>query len=100
MAPCIAPSCRRYHTRCGHVNLARPFNAAQRADDAADQRKAQTGAASQPARRPDPLVLQDGLPEDDDGIENETCHTDRSVADAADSALAARVRRNLLPCTG
>jgi len=100
VAACIAPSCRRFRARCGHVNLARPFNAARRADGAADLGKEQTGAASKPVRPPDPLVLQGGLPEEDEGIEKETCDTERSPADAAESAVAARVRRNLLPCTG
>ena len=46
------------------------------------------------------VVLQPGLPEEDAGIEREPCETQRGCADAAEATVAARVRRNLLPCYG
>jgi len=48
----------------------------------------------------DGLGLPDDLPEEDAGIEREPSDTARGSADAAEATVAARVRRNLLPCVG
>jgi len=104
VATCIAPCCRRFRARCGHVALARPFNAVTRAADIAAGVK--PGAARAVAKTSTPGSVRDGqalppgLPEEDAGIESEPCDTERSSSDAAESTVSARVRRNMLPCIG
>jgi len=99
-ATCIAPSCRRFRTRCGHVALARPLKAARRAA-ATDLKEAVSAKPKiKAATTRDGIGLPPDLPEEDAGIETEPCDTDRGSADAAEATVAARVRRNLLPCVG
>jgi len=102
VATCIAPSCRRFRARCGHVVLARPFNAEARVVDADEA--AQDPSAT--VAKPKPAVTVDGPSEtrgpadEDAGIELEPGDTERASSDAAEAAVSARVRRNLLPCLG
>jgi len=97
-ATCIAPSCRRFRTRCGHVALARPLNGARRA--AASELKPAVAAKPKvkAATTSDGRGVPADLPEEDAGIETEPCDTARGSADAAEANVAARVRRNILPC--
>lgn len=99
VATCIAPSCRRFRARCGHVAMARPFNDAQRADVAVPT-KERTASTPKVAAASDGAGLQAGLPDEDAGIEMEQGDTERGSEDAAEATVAARVRRNLLPCVG
>ena len=102
VATCIAPSCRRFRARCGHVVLARPLNTERRAMDASDAAKdpcAKVGKFK-PAAAVDCAPVPHEPADEDVGIESEPSDTDRASSDAAEAAVAARVRRNLLPCVG
>jgi len=102
VATCIAPSCRCFRARCGHVALARPLNMEHRAMDASDAAKdpcAKVGNVK-------PAAAVDGAPvphepaDEDVGIASDPGDEDRVSSDAAAAAVAARVRRSLLPCVG
>ena len=102
VATCIAPSCRCFRARCGHVVLARPLNVERRAFDASDA-ATDTGGKVGKAK---PATAVDGAPvpnepaDEDVGIESEPGDTNRASSDAAEATVAARVRRHLLPCLG
>jgi len=102
VATCIAPSCRRFRARCGHVVLARPYNAERRAMDASDAAKdpAAKIIKTKPPAPVDGSSVPRGPADEDFGIESEPGDTDRAGSDAAEATVAARVRRNLLPCLG
>lgn len=102
VATCIAPSCRRFRARCGHVVLARPFNSERRAIDASVGARdpAAKVAKAKPAAAVDGRSVPLGPDDEDAGIESEPGDTDRAPSDAAEATVAARVRRNLLPCLG
>jgi len=99
VAACITPSCRRFRARCGHVKLARPFNAELRSKVAVAV-KERGSSAPKAAPAGDGAGLHGGVPEDDAGIEKEPGDTVRDGGDAAEATVALRVRRNLLPCVG
>ena len=101
-AACIAPSCRRFRSRCGHVTFVRPLHEDHRATAAAGDAMGNTtrSASYKTAVRADPPSAIDGVPDDDVGIESAPCDTARSSTDAAEAAVSARVRRNMLPCAG
>jgi len=99
VAACIAPSCRRFRARCGHVKLARPFNAELRSEVAVAV-KEWSSSAPKAAPAGDSACLHGGLPEEDAGIEKEPGDTVRDGGDAAEATVALRVRRNLLLCVG
>jgi len=102
VATCIAPSCRRFRARCGHVVLSRPLNAERRAAAASDAAMAPAAkiAKDKPAAVDDGPTVPRGPDDEDAGIESEPGDTERSTGDAAEATVAARVRRNLLPCVG
>lgn len=99
LATCIAFSCRRFRARCGHVNLARPFNNEHRSDMESFARE-RTASPLNSVPTGDVTDPPAGLPEDDAGIEMEPGDTVRERADAAEATVSSRVRRNLLPCLG
>ena len=101
-ATCIAPSCRRFRSRCGHVNFVRPLHNDHRAMAAASDEMDKTTRSTsfKTALRADPPPAFDGVPDDDAGIESAPCDTARSSSDAVEAAVSARVRRNMLPCAG
>jgi len=96
---CIAPSCRRFRSRCGHVTFVRPLHYAHRAAAVADpELEKDTGVgrdvgASSLAHTGRDLPLVPAL----DGVPTET---QRCSTDAVEAVVAARVQRNMLPCSG
>jgi len=101
-ATCIAPSCRRFRSRCGRVTFVRPLHDDHRATAAAGDAMGNTtrSASYKTAVRADQPPAIDDVPDDDVGIESAPCDTARSSTDAAEAAVSARVRRNMLPCAG
>jgi len=57
-------------------------------------------AKDKPAAVVDGPTVPRGPDDEDAGIESEPGDTERSTGDAAEATVAARVRRNLLPCVG
>jgi len=47
----------------------------------------------------DPLLALDGVPDDDAGILTDPAETARGSTDSTKAVVAARVRRNMLPCS-
>ena len=100
VATCIAPSCRRFRARCGHVVLARPLNTERRAMDASDAAKdpcAKVGKV-----KPDAAVDGGPVPQEpadeDVGIESEPGDTDRASSDAAEAVAVAWQRLDVPQC--
>jgi len=101
-ATCIAPSCRRFRSRCSHVNLARPLNNAYRAaaENGESSGMGVTLSTVKAARSADRRPALDGIPDDDAGIDKEAPDKARGSADDSEAIVADRVRRNMLPCSG
>jgi len=96
---CVAPGCRRFSRRCGHVVMARRFRDSlpvndrqQTADDEGTDRAAPT---STPCGRP--LYITDE--EEDAGLEKLPSDTLRSGQDALEVEVSLRRKRNMLPCS-
>lgn len=100
VAACIAPGCRRFRGRCGHVKLARPLNSVRKMEVAL----APSGLlkSSQPVKEKGAAQERTFLvsEEEDKGIENLPLDTNRSKTDSVLDFVAARVPRNMLPCAG
>lgn len=99
VATCVAPGCRRFRNRCGHVKLARPLQAAHKSS--ANVTSGQAGATASKTSAagmevPHFLVST----EEDEGIEKMPPNTARAKTDADEAEVANRVSRNLLPCSG
>lgn len=100
VASCVAPGCRRFRNRCGHVKLARPLQAAYKASAIAaapGQAGATVSRTSAAAMDVSPFLVS---AEEDDGIEKMPPNTARALTDADEAEVAKRVSRNLLPCAG
>lgn len=99
---CIAPGCRRFRGRCGHVKLVRPLNqelkvtsalsAALNGGDRAIPRQVSQASNDRPS------FLSSS--EEDQGIEKLPSDTSRGDDDSDEVLLSKRVPRNLLPCVG
>lgn len=98
---CVAPGCRVFSRRCGHVRIARrirdgmPRNAADRGVQP-DVPTAKSKAAGKSVSRP--LYLSHE--EEDDGVEKQPLDTLRTDGDAPEARVSDRRLRNMLPCTG
>jgi len=104
VASCVAPGCRRFRGRCGHVRTLRDvigpggFNDERFGSSAAAVKARLEGRvklASVPAR---PRVVNNE--EEDEGIEKEPTDTIRGPRDAEPTKVASRRLRNMLPCSG
>jgi len=104
VASCVAPGCRRFRGRCGHVRTLRDiigpggFNDERFGSSAAAVKARLEGRvklASVPAR---PRVVNNE--EEDEGIEKEPTDTIRGPRDAEPTNVASRRLRNMLPCSG
>lgn len=97
VASCVAPGCRRFRSRCGHVKLERPLQANHKAlVSAAEGRVAASvsktrDAASEPA----PFIVS---AKKDEGIEKLPSETARDPADTEERTVARRAWRTLLRC--
>lgn len=99
VASCVAPGCRRFRSRCGHVKVARPLNAAHRAVAADAAAEGRTGAGTSKsntagAESPAPILVS--LAEDE-GIEKSPSGTERAQTGADERNVAKRGLQNLLP---
>jgi len=94
-AICVAPGCRSFARRCGHVRLARRVREElnlQNVGQAVHSAKAKLGAKARPR------FLSNE--EEDDGLEKQPSDTIRADDDSPEENLCRRARRNLLPCSG
>jgi len=98
---CVAPGCRSFSRRCGHVLLARrhrdnlPVHNRETTPDDEHEHKSKPPTSTPCGRQ---LFLTDE--EEDTGLENLPSDTVRSGKDAPDIELSARLKRNMLPCSG
>jgi len=102
VATCVAPCCRRFRGRCGHVRVARLRLGPDGFNDpkfgtAPAAVKARVDARRPAVRAYDRVVKNE---EEDEGLEMLASDTVRGPLDSAAVDLAARVPRNLLPCSG
>jgi len=101
-ATCIAPCCRRFRGRCGHVRVARDRLGPDGFNDAKFGSAPAAFKARADARRPSPVVYDKVLvnEEEDQGLEKLASDTMRGPQDSSPVDLAARTSRNMLPCSG
>lgn len=102
VASCVAPGCRRFRSRCGHVKVARPLQASYKmlAPDATAETRVGPGATTisgAVADSPAPFLVS---ADEDEGIEKLPGATERAKSDADEDKVAKRSLRNLLPCAG
>jgi len=99
VATCIAPGCRRFRGRCGHVRVGRlhriKFLDGGGTEDVVRPTAAAATKATVSAEQRAPVLTAE---DEDDGVEKQPSDTIRSDRDAEESAVAARMQRNLLPC--
>ena len=104
-AACVAPGCRRFRGRCGHVRVARDTVGPGGFDDARFGSspaavKARLDARTKAAPTAAPRARVINNEEEDEGIEKEATDTVRGPRDAEPDKIAARMIRNMLPCAG
>lgn len=98
---CVAPGCRVFSRRCGHVRIARqirdcmPKNVAEHCGHA-DVLMTKTKAAGTSVSR----ALYLSHEEEDDGVEKQPLDTLRTDGDVPEARVCDRRVRNMLPCTG
>jgi len=101
-ATCVAPCCRRFRGRCGHVRVARDRMGPDGFVNAKFGTAPAVVKARADARRPPPTAYDKVLSneEEDEGLEKLASDTMRRPHDSAAADLSARTPRNLLPCAG
>jgi len=102
-ALCVAPVCRRFRARCGHVRVVRSKHGRDMFNNPLHGSSMKAVNARKEAQRPLPVrerarVLNNE--EEDEGVEKLPSDTLRDPHDADVATLCARTKRNLLPCTG
>jgi len=102
VATCVAPCCRRFRGRCGHVRVARDRLGPNGFNDIKFGTAPVAVKARADARRPPPVVYDKMLnnEEEDEGLEKQASDMVRAPHDSAPIDVAARTSRNLLPCAG
>ena len=102
VSTCIAPRCRRFRGRCGHVRVARDRLGADGFNSINFGTAPAAVKARADARRPPPVVRDHmtSNEEEDEGLEKLASDTMRGPQDSATINLSARTTRNLLPCSG
>lgn len=102
VATCIAPGCRRFRGRCGHVRVARPLNSEFRAKADAEALRYPRGAPKDPKDTPaaGERAVFDVSADEDQGVEKLPCDTARHKGDLDEKLISKRVPRNMLPCVG
>jgi len=103
VALCIAPCCRRFRGRCGHVRVVRSKHGPDGFNKPLHGSSLMAVKARKDARKPAPpreraRVLNNE--EEDEGVEKLPSDTMRSPHDPDLPALCSRSKRNLLPCSG
>lgn len=93
-AICIAPGCRSFARRCGHVRLARSAREELKLEDVDVGAAAKANAVVKERAR---MLTNE---EEDDGLEKQPSDTLRGEDDSPEETLCRRARRNLLPCAG
>lgn len=100
-ATCLAPCCRRFGVRCGHVKLVRPLHLERLAEaGAAATAERDVGTAIKAAAVPSARRRFLSSEEEDAGIEKLPSDTSREKSDSPEETVAARNPRNLLPGMG
>lgn len=98
---CVAPGCRAFSRRCGHVRIARsirdgmPDNVGDRCaqPEVLTTKSKATGTSAW-------RLLYLSHEEEDDGVEKQPLDTLRTDGDAPEARVCDRRLRNMLPCTG
>lgn len=101
LAACVAPGCRRFQGRCGHVRVARPLNSefkAQAAADALANPRPPEGPNEVPASNERATFIIS--PDEDQGVGKLPCDTARDKGDSQLHQTSRRVPRNMLSCVG
>jgi len=103
VALCIAPGCRRFRGRCGHVRVVRNKHGPDGFNDplhgsSLTAVKARKAGRMPPPPRPRARFLKNE--EEDEGLEKQPSDTMRAPQDADLASLCDRIKRNLLPCSG
>lgn len=93
-AICVAPGCRSFSRRCGHVRVARRVREELKLNDVG------AGPASKAKGGVKERVRFLTNEEEDDGLEKQPSDTIRADGDSPEGDLCRRTRRNLLPCSG
>lgn len=100
VATCIAPGCRRFRGRCGHVRVARDAQGPEgfnhpdsgSAPAVVEARKEARKTAAAPRSK----MLNNE--EEDEGLEGQAGDTVRGPRDIEQSKVAQRTPRNMMPC--
>jgi len=99
VATFITPGCRWFRGRCGHVRVGRLHRIkvldGGGTEDVVRPTTATAAKVTASTEQWAPLLTAE---DEDDGVENYPSVTIRSDSDAEQSAVAARMQRNLLPC--
>lgn len=93
-AICVAPGCRSFARRCGHVRVARQARAELKPEAAGRFADGAKVTASNKGRA---RFLSNE--EEDDGLEKQPSDTIRADDDSPEDILCERARRNMLPCS-
>lgn len=102
VANCVAPGCRRFRGRCGHVRQSRSLNTEYKAAALADASLAdrRTVRASKEAKELPELPSFIVSPDEDEGVEKMPSDAQRGKEDIAEGDVSRRLPRNMLPCVG
>lgn len=97
VASCVAPGCRRFRSRCGHINLPRQLQGDHKALASAAEGRGGASVAKTRDAPSDPALFILSA-EVDEGIEKQPFETARDPAYTEYGTVAPRPWRNLLPC--
>ena len=101
-ALCVAPCCRRFRGRCGHVRVVRSQHGPDVFNNPLHGSSLMAVKSRKEARKP-PVRLRAQVlnnEEEDEGVEKQPSDTLRAANDAGVESVCKRTRRNLLPCAG
>lgn len=101
VALCVAPSCRRFRGRCGHVREARSHIGPDGFNDAIFGSSLKAAKARKELKKPASRVRARVInnEEEDEGVDSLPSDTVRAPQDADEGSVSARTKRNMLPCS-
>lgn len=101
VALCVAPSCRRFRGRCGHVREARSHIGPDGFNDAIFGSSLKAVKARKELKKPASRVRARVInnEEEDEGVDSLPSDTVRAPQDADEGSVSARTKRNMLPCS-
>lgn len=102
VATCIAPGCRRFRGRCGHVRVARDVQGPNGHLNPVFGSAPVSVKARKDARKiaPPPRAKVLDNEEEDEGLKDTAGDTLRGPRDMDETTVARRTPRNMLPCSG